>query len=261
MLVEKRLLIYSKILMYCAIAGAFFTLPFIINSQLTSLQNNATIQMNVLRTDTIALVNKRADSFQELTTQLFDKTDKRVGNIQDALLGPKQSFKTDVFASVDKFTETVDTLSVNVNTQLGTFNANLNEQETELNKNIDQVTTVYAALPAQVGERFNQQTDCTTNGLCWQNMTTDVLANFRYTGRDISDMTKTFNAGFPSLMKDAGSITNNVDAITGNFRRLTNPKWYDRLIGYGLNAAVIYRNLNPVTSIALTGASFLSSRP
>ncbi len=57
-------------------------------------------------------------------------------------------------------------------------------------------------------------------------------------------------------------ITANVDMATSEFsgvatnlNRLTKPKWYDRLLGYGLNGAVIYRNLNPVTSIAVKGAA------
>jgi hypothetical protein len=33
------------------------------------------------------------------------------------------------------------------------------------------------------------------------------------------------------------------------------------LIGYGLNGVVIYRNLNPATSVTVKGAQFLSGRP
>jgi len=42
--------------------------------------------------------------------------------------------------------------------------------------------------------------------------------------------------------------------------RLTRPRWYDRLIGYGLNGVVIYRSLNPAGA-AVTGAQILSARP
>ena len=47
----------------------------------------------------------------------------------------------------------------------------------------------------------------------------------------------------------------------GNLDRLTKPHWYDRLLGYGLNGVVIYRNLNPAASIAAKGALIVSGRP
>jgi hypothetical protein len=42
--------------------------------------------------------------------------------------------------------------------------------------------------------------------------------------------------------------------------RLTKPKWYDRLLGYGLNGVVIYRNLNPATSVAVRATQLLTAR-
>jgi len=33
--------------------------------------------------------------------------------------------------------------------------------------------------------------------------------------------------------------------VATNLNRLTKPKWYDRLIGYGLSAGAAYRDLNP----------------
>jgi hypothetical protein len=42
---------------------------------------------------------------------------------------------------------------------------------------------------------------------------------------------------------------------------LTTPHWYDRVLGYGLNGVVIYRNLNPATNLIVKGAQVISSRP
>jgi uncharacterized protein YoxC len=245
-----KLVLVSKSLMFLALAFTFISTPIIINRQLTSLRKDATIQISALRTDTVKLVNTHADSLKEFTTLLFDKTNQRIGSIQNDLL-----------VRTDTLTRLVDLSANNLNDQLTTFNTNLNNQETVLNTNIAQVTSTYAALPATIGSRINQQTDCNTNGLCWQNLTTDVLTNFRYTGRDISDVSKTFNAGFPGLMKDSNDITANVAAITGNFKRLTTPHWYDRVLGYALNGAILYRSLNPVTNLTLQGAQLISSRP
>lgn len=56
-------------------------------------------------------------------------------------------------------------------------------------------------------------------------------------------------------------IGTNVDGITANINRLTKPRWYDRVLGYGLNGVVIYRNLNPATNLTVKGAQIVSSPP
>jgi len=245
-----RFILITKGIMFLCIAFAFFYTPFIINHQLTSFHQDAIIQVSALRTDTVKLIDTRANSLQEFATRLFDKTNKRVGSIQ-----------ADTFKRIDNLIPVVNNSNQILNDQLTLFNKNLNNQETTLNTNIATLTAVYSVVPTQVASRFNMQTDCMVNELCWQNLTTDLLTNLRYTARDVSDASKTFNTGFPALMKDSNQIASNFDAITGNFKKLTNPRWYDRIIGYGMNAAVIYRNLNPVTSVAITGAQLISSRP
>ena len=51
----------------------------------------------------------------------------------------------------------------------------------------------------------------------------------------------------------------NFRGVATNLNRLTKPKWYDRLLGYGLNGVVIYRNLNPVTNLTVKGVQILTS--
>lgn len=50
---------------------------------------------------------------------------------------------------------------------------------------------------------------------------------------------------FPKAVVNFQSIGANVDGITGNVKRLTTPRWYDRVLGYGLSAGTMYRDLNP----------------
>ena len=59
----------------------------------------------------------------------------------------------------------------------------------------------------------------------------------------------------PSAITTWHGIGVNVQGITGNINRLTKPRWYDRLLGYGLNGVVIYRNLNPATNLTLRAHS------
>ncbi len=42
-------------------------------------------------------------------------------------------------------------------------------------------------------------------------------------------------------------IGTEVDRVAANIDRLTKPRRYGRLLGYGLKGAVIYRNMNPAT--------------
>ena len=75
-----------------------------------------------------------------------------------------------------------------------------------------------------------------------------------------------FRNAVPNFISQGQRITANVDTATSEFsgvatnlNRLTKPKWYDRLLGYGLNGMIIYRDLNPVTSLTLKGLQFLTS--
>jgi hypothetical protein len=56
-------------------------------------------------------------------------------------------------------------------------------------------------------------------------------------------------------------IGTDVSGTANNLNRLTKPHWYDRLLGYGLNGVLIYRNLNPITNLAVKGAQMLSAHP
>jgi hypothetical protein len=49
--------------------------------------------------------------------------------------------------------------------------------------------------------------------------------------------------------------------IRGNIDRLTKPHWYDRLLGYGLNGVILYRNLNPATNLTVKGVQAITGRP
>jgi hypothetical protein len=91
-------------------------------------------------------------------------------------------------------------------------------------------------------------------------LTTDVLTNFRYTGRDISESSKVITAQVPIFMKGAQANVDNFAVISANIKRLTSQHWYDKTLGYILNFAILYRSLNPVTNFTLSGAQFISSQ-
>ena len=134
-----RFILITKGIMFLCIAFAFFYTPFIINRQLTSFHQDAIIQVSALRTDTVKLIDTRANSLQEFATRLFDKTNKRVGSIQ-----------VDTFKRIDNLIPVVNNSNQILNDQLTLFNKNLNDQETTLNTNIATLTAAYSVVPVQV---------------------------------------------------------------------------------------------------------------
>jgi ABC-type transporter Mla subunit MlaD len=93
-----------------------------------------------------------------------------------------------------------------------------------------------------------------------------LVAASKVTAGETAQTMRDFRNAVPNFLAQGQRITANVNTATSEFsgvatnlNRLTKPKWYDRLLGYGLNGVVIYRDLNPVTSLTLKGAQFLTS--
>ena len=87
------------------------------------------------------------------------------------------------------------------------------------------------------------------------------VASATVAATSVSQMSLDVRAALPKAINTWQGIGANVDGITANLNRLTKPRWYDRLLGYGLNGVVIYRNLNPATNLTIKGAQIISSRP
>lgn len=98
----------------------------------------------------------------------------------------------------------------------------------------------------------------------WDDLYWDVKASVASTtvaANNVGQMSIDIRGAVPGIMQTWSGIGGNVSEITGNIDRLTKPHWYDRLLGYGLNGVIMYRNLNPVTNLTLKGAQILSGRP
>jgi len=95
-----------------------------------------------------------------------------------------------------------------------------------------------------------------------------LIAASKVTAGETAQTMRDVRGAVPGFLTQTQTIAGNVQTATlsfsgvaENLNRLTKPKWYDRLIGYGLNGVIIYRNLNPVTSLTIQGAQLLTSRP
>ena len=82
-----------------------------------------------------------------------------------------------------------------------------------------------------------------------------------HTMRDLRGAVPGFLAQGQAIAGNVQTATLGFSGVADNLNRLTKPKWYDRLLGYGLNGLVMYRNLNPITSLTVKGAQVLTSRP
>jgi len=87
------------------------------------------------------------------------------------------------------------------------------------------------------------------------------VASATVAATSVSQMSLDVRNALPQAITTWQGIGTNVGGITANINQLTKPRWYDRLLGYGLNGVVIYRNLNPATSLTVKGAQIISSHP
>jgi hypothetical protein len=93
-----------------------------------------------------------------------------------------------------------------------------------------------------------------------------LVAASKVTAGETAQTMRSFRDAVPSFITQGQAITANVNTATlefsgvaTNLNRLTKPKWYDRLLGYGLNGVVIYRNLNPATNLTVKGVELLTA--
>jgi hypothetical protein len=113
---------------------------------------------------------------------------------------------------------------------------------------VDNLANDYSTIPKNINtlyQRFDIQTDCDANDLCWQNMTSDLLIDTRNVMRDGSVTFREVNKSVPKITQDVSLMTNtisnstpiitkNISEITENVNEMTRPKWYQKVLSYGL---------------------------
>ena len=117
-----------------------------------------------------------------------------------------------------------------------------------------------ASVAAQIDDSLPMFLDCDHNPDCVFNRYVGVSRGVETAATDVSAISRDFRRDWPSYLKTWQDIGVQTDGFVANMNRLTHPHWYDRLIGYTVNGALIYRNLNPAGAV-ITGAQILSSRP
>jgi len=210
------------------------------------------------------LVSAKFDAVDKRVEFLAKTTDARIGSLQADTFKELGSIRNDTFAQLTAVrTEGLQAL---------------NAQLTETNKHVGTLVGAYADIPKVVGARLDPFTDCSKNKLCLQGQAADTLFAMRTTSRDVSTMTYTVNGAMPvftdnfkAMTADFRTSTNafavgfpkiitNFDGITYNIKKFTTTHWYDKLIGYTLNGAMLYRQLNPATNLTVKAAEIITSQ-
>lgn len=209
--------------------------------------NQLVEQVKLARQDTVTLAtdtrNQLIGQVVDLRTDTFDFLHTVNRNLNTRLI----SLESNTFARIDSI-------------ESKTF-----DQVTLVTKNVDQLNSNMAGLidayrkPADSINQLIQANDiyfnCSRNAMCWSNQTASTLRQIERSTTAVANSMQRIDKSTPvivssleqfsnSFAQNAPQILNNTNDITKNVSRLTKPRWYDRLIGWGVNGSLVYYNIN-----------------
>jgi hypothetical protein len=220
---------------------------------LTALAVSATLLVRGATTAVAAVPVEIRELRGDLTGQvaaarrdLFSRSDRQV-----------TALRRDVMAETERLRETADR---RVGDTLARADAALATVD-GVRRDLQPVLANSAAIASQVNGALPLYLDCDHNPDCVFNRYVGVSQGIERAARNFGEASQEFRGVLPGMLTTWDHIGANVSGTAGNIERLTKPHWYDRLIGYGLNGMIIYRNLNPAANLTVTGAQFIASRP
>lgn len=86
----------------------------------------------------------------------------------------------------------------------------------------------------------------------WDDLYWDVkasVASATVAANQFGRMSIDVRGAVPKTLATWQATATSVQGIADNVNRLTKPKWYDRLLGFGFTGAAIYRDLNPAANV------------
>lgn len=231
--IEKITLILKNL----SIAGFFCALIFV---SLTLIDSIKSVQTNIENT-TSEIVKEipklRTDIFSTIDTNIM-RIDRRISSIERNLFDRVDSIETNTFSRIDALSKNLDIITQ----ESLALSASYKTIPNELTKTIGTV---------------NSRMDCTYNDSCWPNLFSDVLIDTRNMARTGSSSFLVVNKEIPKLTSEVSKVStslsvgipkivDNTTSVTKNINRLTQPRWYDRILGVGANASLIYFNVSKV---------------
>jgi hypothetical protein len=200
-----------------------------------------------------ALTGEIAAAREDLTRQIAAARRDVVSRSDRQLTG----IRRDLLAEADAVRDTADR---RMGDTLARADAALHEIEglrQDLKPSLDHT----AAITAQIDGALPLFLDCDHNPDCVFNRYVGVARSVERATLNLGQVSQDVRSALPPMLRTWNHIGADVSATAGNINRLTKPHWYDRLLGYGLNGVLIYRNLNPATNLTTRAAQIISSRP
>jgi methyl-accepting chemotaxis protein len=233
----ERLANITIIIKNLAIAGFFCVLTFTSLSILDSVRSLQTTVQQTTQQITQEIPKLRRDIFSTIDTNIL-RIDRRISSIERNLFIRVDSIENNAFNRIDALNRNLDTLTQ----ESLALSASYRSIPTELTKSLTVV---------------NARMDCKYNDSCWPNLFSDVLIDsrnmvrtgsksFLLINKEIPKATNEISKVSTSLSIGIPKIVDNTTRITSNIDRLTKPKWYDRILGVGANASLIYFNVSKV---------------
>ncbi len=173
------------------------------------------------------------------------------------------ALRADLVGEADSVRETADRRLGDTLSRVDTALASAESLRQDLKPALDHSAAAAAqaeSVAAQVNGALPLYLDCDHNPDCVFNRYVGVSKGIERAAGNFADMSQESRVALPPMLHTWNQIGLDVSATAQNINRLTKPHWYDRLIGYGLNGAILYRNLNPVTSLTITGAQVIAGR-
>ncbi len=191
----------------------------------------------------------------------------------DARLGDVLSEVAAMRTMVDRQASDVRVIAGKLDAPLAQLTASI-EHVAGIREDLKPTLTNVASVTAQVSDAAPLFLDCDHNPDCAFNRFQGTTKAIERASQNFGQMSTQIGIVAPELLQSAISIEKSIDGtartlaigfpkivenvggITANLNRLTQTaKWYDRLIGYGINGAVAYRNIHPATDLTIKGST------
>ena len=200
-----------------------------------------------------ALVAEIQATRGDLTAQVHSARENLLGRADRQVT----ALRSDVMGEVAEIRKAADRRVGDTLGRIDTALARVEELRGDLKPALDHT----ASVTRQIDDAAPLFLDCEFNPDCLFNRYVGASKGIERAALNFGQMSSDVRAALPTAIDTWQGIGGNVNGITANVNRLTKPRWYDRLLGYGLNGVVIYRNLNPATNLTVKGAQIVSSRP
>jgi hypothetical protein len=206
-----------------------------LQEEITLTRTGVTKEITITRAELLS----RVDVIQTDLRSATNKIDYRLASIENRAFSELATTRTDAFQRIDA----------------------LHRDILPVRDSILTLSKTYNDVPAKLDERFGPYTDCKKNALCLQGQLSDTMFAVRTASRDIGSNSGVIASNFTNLTSNVSlasdsiktgipKIVQNSEDVTANLKKMTTPKWYDRIFTYAVSGSLLYFNIRGASAIA-----------